>query len=255
MLKAIICDWNRTLFPDEYEEGFFAGLCRRVFTHSLVRGQFRRTLRLVNLAQKCYRLLRRARRDRTRTLRYVATVTRLMNRYALRGLSEPFVARYIDGYARRSAPRLDTRLLEPIREVRQACGVRVGIISSGCLSGIRQTLAQAGYQVDFILANDFRYEGGVVDKFRLTVMKNKAALLDSALAELGVTPQETMYIGDSLQDEECFHRVAWPVTSFWTRPQERERFRTCCGAFTPQDMDDFRRYLLRLAEDRAAPGA
>ena len=245
MLKAVICDWNRTLFPDEYEEGFFGGLCRRLFLQAASRGQVRRMLGLVGLAQRCYRLIWRAHRDRAWTLGYIAVVTRLMNRYAFQGVPQAYVDEYVEAYARRSAGRVDGRLLAPLREARGR-GVQVGIISSGCLSGIRRTLQQAGYEVDFILANDFRYRDGVVDKFRLTVMQNKAKLLDLALAHLGVAAEEVMYIGDSLQDEECFHRVAWPVASYWTRPQECRHFESCCKAFIPRRPEDFAQYLLDL---------
>lgn len=248
MLKAIICDWNRTLFPDEYEEGFFGGLCRRAFARSLLRGEVRRTIRLVDLAQKCYRLLYKARKDRARTPTYVALVTALMNRYALRGLPASFVEHYVESYARRASRRLDHRLLDPIDEVRRHRGVRVGILSSGCHSGIRRTLELAGHEVDFILANEFVYRDGEVDHFRITVMRNKLPLLERALRELEVTPEQTLYVGDSLQDEQCFQRVAYPVTSFWTRPEERERFRAGCGAFCPASEDDFRRYLHSLAK-------
>lgn len=243
MLKAIICDWNRTLFPDEYEEGFFGGLCTRAFVRSLVQVQVRRTFRLMGLAQKCYRLLQRARRDRARTPAYIAVVTALMNRYALKGLPATFIAHYVESYARRSARRLDRRLLDPIAEVRRRHGVRVGILSSGCQSGIRRTLELAGHEVDFILANEFVYRGDLVDHFRITVMRNKLPLLERVLAELDVPPEQTMYVGDSLQDEQCFRHVAHPVLSFWTRPEERERFRDDCGAFCPPTQDDFRRYL------------
>jgi len=74
-------------------------------------------------------------------------------------------------------------------------------------------------------------------------MRNKLPLLERALAELDVAPEQTMYVGDSLQDEQCFRHVAHPVLSFWTRPEERERFRDGCEAFCPASQDDFRRYL------------
>ena len=60
MLTTIVCDWNRTLFPDEFEQRFFGGLCRRVFLRALRAGEVRKVWSLVELAWRCYRLLLRA---------------------------------------------------------------------------------------------------------------------------------------------------------------------------------------------------
>ena len=242
MLKMVICDWNRTLFPDVFEEGYFGGLCWRVFVRD---ADFDRAFRLARMGAACFRLFFAAWADRTRMLECITEITRRINREAIRGLPAAFVEAFTRGYARRAAGKIDRRIFEPLREVREAHGVRLAVISSGSRLGIRSALVQAGCAFDFVLANDFRLHGDTVEALELRIMANKADVLADLLAEQGVDAGEAMYIGDSQPDAACFSQVAWPVVSFLARSKEKRRFAEQYGAFVPRVGDDLRRHLAR----------
>ena len=84
---------------------------------------------------------------------------------------------------------LDPRLLGPLELARERFSLPVGVISSGCRSGIEATMNMAGYPVDFTFANDFWWDGDRTAGFRFNLTDNKRELLDLVLAEHGVDPR------------------------------------------------------------------
>jgi len=243
MVKLLICDWNRTLCRDYYEEGYFGGICWRVFFSSVIDADVPRFLSLMRLGIKCYRLFWRAMWHHDRALEYVEQIMELVNEEVISGLPVGFVEEFTSRYALRMACKLDRRVLEPLREARERFGLRMGVISSGSRRGIERALAAAACGMDFVLANDFRVEGDTVAGLELRIMHNKADVLEDLLRREGLDPRDVMYVGDSRQDEECFQRVGWPVVSFLARKKDKRLFARRCGAFVPADAEDFRRHL------------
>jgi len=247
MLKMVVCDWNGTVFRERYEETFSFGLCRRAFRRALWRGNIRKLTRLSDLAVRCYRLYRAAKRDPDRTIEYIAKIIDLLNDDVFAGLSRAELDRYVRRYARKVRRRLDRRLLEPLMAVAAEAGLRTGVLSSGCREAIEATLAGAGYRFDFITANAFGMDGDVTASLEFAVADNKSDLLTALLAERNIDPADVMYIGDSPQDEACFRLVGMPVVSFWARDVHKARFRRTCRAFVPTDQADFNRHLRAAA--------
>ena len=243
MVKLLICDWNRTLCRDYFEEGYFGGICWRVFFRALVEGDVARCLSLMRVGVKCYRLFWRAMWHHDRALDYIEQITELINEGVISGLGLRFVDEFTARYARRTARKLDGRILGPMREARERFGLRVGVISSGSRRGIERAMAEAGCGADFVLANDFIVASGAVAGLALRIMRNKADVLDDLLAREGLDPADVMYVGDSRHDEECLRRVGWPVVSFLARKKDKPLFARRCGAFVPEKADDFRRHL------------
>jgi hypothetical protein len=138
---------------------------------------------------------------------------------------------------------IDPRLAAPLELARERFGLPVGVISSGCRSGIAATMAMAGYDVDFICANDFWWDGDRTAGFRFNLTDNKRELLDLALAEHDVGAADVMYIGDGPLDAECFGRVGWPVASFFSSHRQRARFAREYGAFAPTTQAEFQKHL------------
>jgi phosphoserine phosphatase len=214
-----------------------------VFARAVWAGDAERAFRLGRMGAGCIRLFLRAWAHRDRTLECIARITDLINRDAIAGLPVAFVERFTRDYARRAVRRIDRRLLDPLQAARRRHGVRLGVISSGSRAGIRQALAAAGCELDFVLANDFRLDGDTVEALELSIMSNKAEVLAALLDEQGVGAEEVMYVGDSQPDEACFAQVGWPVVSFLARRKDRRRFARRHGAFVPRRVEDLRRHL------------
>jgi len=245
MLRLIVCDWNGTLFSDTLEETFFFGLCRRAAWRTAARGRLLKLCRLAWAGVRCLRQYLVARRDRQHVPRYIKRIVAMLNRDVFSGMHRAELDAYVQRYARRVQPRLDGRLLEPLKALRAEAGVPIGVMSSACRRGIEAALALAGLRPDFIVANDFRMDGDLTAGFEFAVAENKGELLRQFLTERNVQPADVMYVGDSPQDEMCFRLVGMPVMSFLATEVHRQGFGADCQAFAPADQAAFEQFLRR----------
>lgn len=246
MIRMIVCDWNGTLFHDTLEEAFFAGLCWRVYWRAARHGDIVRMGEMTILGAQCYWLYFAARLNPGRTLDYIGRVVDLVNPRVIHGLPAAELEAHTRKYARRVAHKLDRRVLDPLRKFRQETAVPVGVISSGCRIGVEAALKEAHYPLDFIMANEFTMDGQRCEAFDFAFSDNKAEVLAELLKQRDVDPRDVMYIGDSEQDEECFHLVGMPVASLLARESMKERFWKRHEAFVPRDEADFERYLRKM---------
>jgi phosphoserine phosphatase len=238
MIRLVVCDWNGTIVRDRMEEAMFVGLCAWVFFRRLARGRWLRAARLILAGMRCARHYAVARRRPRRVVRHVGRIVKLLNPVVFRGLPETQLRRYLDGYARRMARRVDERVIRAVSAYRRRSGARVAVLSSGCAAGIAGSLARCGFAVDEVLANRFVVRDGVVRSFELRVGDDKAGQLLDLCKRFGVSPAETAYVGDSRQDEECLSLAGLPIASFFVRPEAMGRFERLLGVRRPRDEKD-----------------
>jgi len=247
MLQMIVCDWNGTLFRDRLEETFFFGLCRRAFWRAALRGRVGKVGRLIGRGVRCYLAYRAARKDPQRTLEHIARIVGLLNPVVFAGLGREELDAYARAYTRKIQPLLDRRLLDPLARIAATTEIPVGVISAGCRRGIEVALAEAGLRPDFVIANEFRFDGEVTAGFDFSVGENKRELLADLLSRRGIDPADVMYVGDSPQDEPCFDLVGLPVVSFFADPADRARLARKHGAFAPTDQAAFEAHVRQAA--------
>jgi len=245
MLRLIACDWNGTLFRDTLEEAFFLGFCRREFLRAVRGRELARVWDLSGLALRCYRRYLLARLHPEQAPEHVARIVEMINEKVFRGVPRANLDAFTAEYARRIQPRIDRRLIGPLRAVRRESGVPLAIVSLGCREGIEAALARAGCPADAVLANQFRFRGEAVEEFAFTIRYNKARVLSDFLAERGIAPAEVMYVGDSPQDEGCLRLVGMPVLSFWATREHKKLFARRHEAFVPQNESEFEDYIRR----------
>ncbi len=243
MLKLVVCDWNRTLFRDHFEESFFKQLSREVLWDHLSRAQVRTGLGVFWTGLKCYLLNTLARFDRPRTLDYVRQINEMLSPAVFRGMTPEFLEQYTRRYGPRMVGRLDRRLLGPLHRQHVAGRFEWGIISSGYVGGIESTLRCGGYDVDFVIANNFSRRDERIYAYRISVLDNKLELLEERVASRGLDWAEVMYIGDNEQDIECMQRVGHPVVSLLASTTNRRRLTDATDAFAPSGEADFERHL------------
>ena len=239
----IVCDWNGTLFRDVMEEAYFVALCRRLYFRALLGGRIATAARQSVAGLRCCLAYVGARLRPGRRLEYVRRILESLNGPFLSGLPLADVEQYTRHYARRIQPRLDGRLIGPLRAVRERTRVRLGVVSSGCRIGIQAALELAELSPDFILANEFCTDGQTVSGFDFALADNKWEVLTAFLDLHGVDPGEVMYVGDSRQDQQCLHNVGLPVVSFWATAEAKRELARTCDAFVPADQSDFERHL------------
>ncbi len=244
MLKAVVCDWNRTLFEDEYEIEFFRGLAQRAARNFLTRWKLAKLFRLWQAKKRCEAIYRRvAGVPLVNQKAALIEVLEILNRAVIDGLPNGVLDNYLPDYAVEARCRLDQRLLRPLRQARERHGLLLGIISSGCDTAIKRTLTVGGFSFDFVKANEFDRNGRRVGAFRLQIYDNKAEILRTFLAERGIESSAVMYIGDDFQDEECMRMVRFPVVSFLAHPENRLSLQKGVNAYAPDSEEEFDRYL------------
>ncbi len=250
MLQLVVCDWNGTLLREKLEETFFLGLCRRAVVRAITHVQPRKLFRIMLAGLRGFREYRAALRRPDRVPHHITRVVEMLDPLVFRGLKQEELDNYTQFYAKRAQPMLDARMLAPLQLARERFSLPVGVISSGCRTGIEATMSMANYHADFICANDFWWDGNRTGGFRFNLTDNKRLLLDMALAEHEVDPADVMYIGDGPLDAECFGRVGWPVVSFFASHRHRARFARDYGAFAPANQAAFQEHLFSACEGK-----
>lgn len=248
MLRAVICDWNRTLFGDEYEIEFFLGLAKRAAMTSFAGLKLTQLYRLWKAKKRCEARCQQLVLGAPIGIQRAALleeIVNLMNQVLVRGLPNEVLNRYIPNYATEARKRLDQKLLRPLKRVREEHGVLLGIISSGCDVAIKETLAADGYQFDFVRANYFQRDGDTLRAFKLEIFDNKLEVLKVALLERKIKLDNVMYIGDDWQDHECLQAVRFPIISFLARAEVRADFQRTLNAFVPNTEEEFERCLCK----------
>jgi len=242
---AVISDWNGTIidYRDEKPvlEAVAAGLFRKsVPFHPL------RMARILKARRDLEALYSEKRRDGD--FDFVREMFRVYNRRVISGLPVSLIHATVEEYARKSETqaRLDLRLLRVLRECheKQMC---TGIFSAGFRYGIESILGLAGYRryFDFCEADDLEVNDGRAVGFPLRIYQNKPALLTSLLADRGLDPSRTAYIGDSEDDEGCFEIVRFPVVPFVAPEDVKETYARKYRAFVPRSEQELRDYLVR----------
>lgn len=240
----IVCDWNGTLFRDPLEERFFFGLCRLAFYKALRSGSLRSISSLIMRGLWCFREYLSAKGRGDKTLAHIARLIEILNPCVFAGIPKAELESYAWSYAMRIQDKLDMRLVWPLKQLVSDAEVPVAVISSGCREGIVPALGLVGLDVDDVMANEFVLDDeGFTEKFDFRITHNKAALLFALLERRGISAGDTMYIGDSRADEDCFREVGYPVASFFAAPAFRERAARMRLAYCPANQDDFRDYL------------
>ena len=241
--KAIICDWNGTLFEDADEEAIL-----RVLASDLARSYIPwnplRALRLLRAKNKLETI--NARRGQYPATERIMEMFRIYNEGIIKGVSAALIQRIIQNYARRPdvQGKVVKSMLRPVVERRKA-GLITGILSSGYKYGIETILQTAGYHdcFDFYEANILGVASGKATGFKLDIYTNKAEVFLKILKEKRLEADQAAYVGDSLYDAGCFELAGYPIVSSLTPKELKEKFARQYRAFIPKDEADLRRYL------------
>jgi hypothetical protein len=244
MLKLIICDWNRTLFEDYFEETFCASVFKFVAARAAKRFDLFEIISLLILAFKSKHLVRRARQGKT--INTIPALIKLLNKYLFSKITGGDLAMLLERYVAVGTIKLDSRILMPLQSLRERKNIRFGIISSGYYRGIKQILEKSGFVFDFIIANDFLSVAPGGMHFEFKISSNKADVLEKILEEEKVEREAVMYIGDDSRDENCFREAGFPVVSFLAVDKDKQRFKKMYNAFVPSSQREFEEYLDKI---------
>lgn len=239
-----MCDWNRTLFEDEYEIEFFRGLARCAGMSFLKQLKFQSLFRLYWAKKQCENMYQNtAHSTKNHSQFFFREILAILNHGFIRNLPNTVLTDYLPSYAKEATSRLDQRPIRPLMRSREDRGLKVGILSSGCGIAIKKTLEANKSGIDFIKANSFEEKNGRLQSFKLDIYDNKAEALKTFLEEMQILPNETMYIGDDWQDEECLRSVRYPVVSFLAHPEIRTHFKEEVKAYAPENEAEFSRFI------------
>lgn len=243
MIKAIICDWNRTLFEDRYEDIFFKGLFKEIVFRPETLCNIFKLVKLWTAKRQCEHIYKGGGINKEDSGGKIELIVDIMNGKVIKRLPVSVLEKYTEKYANHACKRLDERLLRPLKELHNGSKVILGIISSGYRTGIKKTLAKKGYYFDFIEANDFEEDEGRIRCFGLKIYRDKKALLRKALSDRKLDKQVVAYIGDDWQDIECFKEVGFPIVSFLAEKSFKDTCRKELNAFVPVEEEECRNYI------------
>jgi phosphoglycolate phosphatase-like HAD superfamily hydrolase len=241
MLKLVICDWNRTLFKDYFEETFCRQVFKTVAVKALMNFNISEIISLVFVAFKAKRLLWRARQGKSTDSIY--ELVELLNKDLFSKIAKNDLNKLLKAYVQAGMAKLDLRILKPLQSLKERKNIRLGIISSGYYQGIKQILENSGFTFDFIIADDFLTIGPQGMRFELKVNSNKGDILKQIIKEEKVESENVMYIGDDSRDENCFPEVGFPVAAFLATDENKRRFKKAYNAFVPKTQRGFEKYL------------
>ncbi len=247
--KAIVSDWNGTLFEyptDEVQNKRLAYAVLDDSKHAVLRGRIWRIGDVVKLL-KTKRELKRRLQQYYDGERHLWEVYEPFNENVLRGTSAGFVNGVIDEYARESADKVDGRVIRPIQRV-HGDGKRTGIISVSYDYSIRRILEEADYPdvFDDIVANTLQTDGDRVVGLTLEIYERKPEVLRTEFFEKrGLRENDTLYLGDS-EDDEPIAEILVPgnfIVPFLASDEFKQRLASKYGAFVPENEEDLMKYL------------
>ena len=241
MLKLVICDWNRTLFKDYFEETFCRQVFKAVAVKALKNFNIPEIISLILVAFKSKHLLWRAKKGKTTDSIY--KLIELLNKDLFNKIAKDDLNKLLKAYVQAGMDKLDLRVLKPLQNLKERKNIRLGIISSGYYQGIKQILERSGFIFDFIIADDFLTIGPQGVRFELKVNSNKGDILKRIVKEEKVENENVMYIGDDSRDESCFRDVGYPVAAFLATEENKRRFKKAYNAFVPETQRGFEKYL------------
>ena len=243
--SAIISDWNGTLYRSADEEAFLRAigmeLAKKCVPHHPVR-----LIRFINAKKKLEDLILK---NIESDCDHVMEIYDIYNNEVIKGTPVPLIHRLVEKYSR--LPRVQNKImhemLRPIDGMHRQ-GVITGILSAGYKYGIQMTLKTASYSrcFDFCEANSLKENDGTAIGFTLDIYKNKTEKLVDLLDRENIEAKQLVYIGDSADDTGCFEIAGFPVVSFLTPDNLKEKFAKKYDAFIPENEKDLENYLKSL---------
>ena len=244
--SAIICDWNGTLYEDIDEE-----VIVRAIIVDLAKGyipshpfKFARLIKTKNDLET----LRRKRNQGRENVRLVELLQSYSEKI-IKGVPMSSIRRLVEKYSLRRdvQAKVVLKALRPVAE-RHRSGITTGILSAGYNYGIQMILKWAGYGdcFDFYKANILSETEDKAVRFTMSVYKNKAELLINILKDKNLDPKKTAYLGDAMEDVGCFEAVGYPIVSFLTPEELKQKFAHDYRAFVPKDESDLAGYLKNI---------
>ncbi len=247
--KAIISDWNGTLFEyatDEIQNKKLGYAVLENAKHAIFRGKIWKVADVIKLLKTKNELEKRLKQYYNGKI-HLGKVYEPFNENVLKGLPVNFVKKVIDEYARESANKVDERVLRPIETV-HTDGKKTAILSVSCDYTIRRILEEANYQdvFDDIVANTLQTDGDKVIGFTLDIYERKPEVLISEFFEKrGLREDDTVYLGDSEDDEPIAEILAQGnfIVPFLASDEFKQRLALKYKAFVPENEEDLLNYL------------
>lgn len=247
--KAIVSDWNGTLFEhptDEVQNKKLAYAVLDDAKRAVLNGRIWRVGDIVKLLKAKGELKRRLQQYYDGE-GHLWEVYEPFNENILRGRPVSFVNGVIDEYARESRDKVDDRVVRPIQTVHED-GKSTGILSVSYNYSIRRILEETGYSgvFDDIVAHTLETDGDRVVGLTLGIYERKPEVLRTEFfGKRGLRENDTIYLGDSEDDEPIAEILASGnfVVPFFASDEFKQRLASRYKAFVPESEDDLLKYL------------
>ncbi len=249
LYKAIVSDWNGTLFEhptDEVQNKKLAYAVLDDAKHAVLNGRIWRAIDVVKLLKTKGKLKKRLQQYYDGE-RHLWEVYEPFNVNVLKGRFVSFVNGVIDEYAEESVDKVDGRVVKPIETVHHD-GKSTGILSVSYDYSIRRILEKAGYSgvFDDIVANTLETDGDRVMGLTLGIYERKPEVLRAEFFEKrGLRENDIIYLGDS-EDDESIADILIPgnfVVPFFASDEFKQRLASKHKAFVPENEADLLKYL------------
>lgn len=247
--RAIVSDWNRTLFEhptDEVQNKKLAYAVLDDAKHAVLSGRIWRVGDIVKLLKTKSELKKRLQQYYDGE-RHLWEVYEPFNENVLKGRPVSFVNGVIDEYAIESKDKVDGRVVRPVKTVHKD-GKSTGILSVSYDYSIRRILEEAGYSgvFDDIVANTLETDGDRVVGLTLGIYERKPEFLRTEFfGGRGLRENDTIYLGDS-EDDEPIAEILTPgnfVVPFFANDEFKQRLASKNKAFVPESEADLLKYL------------
>ncbi len=246
--KAIVSDWNGTLFEDHTDKALNGKIIVSILFHvtgEILKGKWEKTKELKNTLKAVHKLYRTV-KQYYKGERDLLDIYRIFDTDIVRGKPAPVIKSAMDKFAKEYAKRLDKRILEPLNEIKSD-GKYISILSASWKYGIEKTLENSGYSelFDEIVANDMKICKGIISGFRIDIIYQKKykTLEREFLKKRGFKEREILVLDDS---EETFGEILPPgnfIVPFFAPEDFKEKMASKYRAFVPESETDLRKYL------------
>ena len=250
--KAIISDWNGTLFEPPTDEALNKKIAYAVLDDTkkaLTRGKLWRVTdiyKLLKTKSELKRLIQQYEKGEV-TLK---ELYKPFNENVLRGRDVALIEDAVIKYATESALMVDKRIVRPIKKVHYENGKGTGILSVSYDYSISRILQHAGFKYIFgginIVAHTLKKDGDKAIGLTNDIYDRKAEVMeDEFFRNRGFREHDTFYLGDSEDDEPVADLLDEGnfIVPFFASDDFRERMASKHKAFVPENEGDLLKYL------------
>ncbi len=244
-LKAIISDWNGTLFQHLDDAGLQKKIASELINHQL---KSMNILKALSLVQSTFAIKKMLKKYHAGGLD-LREIYEVFNENLLKGTEVEFIKSIVSNYAKSVAHLIDSRMMLPIAN--NSSGKFTAVVSGSydyyinSILHSSQIAFRAQFAFDDIIGCELEEQNGIVNGFKYGTHLRKKEIILSLMEEKQLSASEVIYFGDTAYDETVAELLKPGnfIAPFLAQDEFKQHMATVYNAQVPESQEELERML------------